>query len=417
MAILLGATIAGALQNSYDGHLASRIVQGLATGASESLLPLMLTEVTFLHQRGLVFGLYWTFQNILSQIINLVSTYLNEAAGWRWYYWLFVITVAAGLVFALLGAFETQFSRPAASLDGQVVVTDEFGVTTVLTDAEAQEYLARAEQDKRASGDGPMPASTEFGPRRTYAQKVTQWWTPHPEPLRVICLSWLHMAQSFTSPGILYAVLLSSIVLGCSVGMSLTYNAVLVQEYGWAAQNVGLINVGGIVGALLGSLYCSFLGQPFLFWLARRNNGVHLPEHHLLTLVFPAVVAVATLLLYGYTAGGGATWWGPYLAWTFFQYSFIAVLVVSTTFAAEVAPKHPGPALVVVVGSKNVISFGVTYGLTPMVARMGYQLAFGTLAAIMAAIFLLGIPVYFLNPRWRAWASDRDRKQGVTMTD
>lgn len=49
MVILLIATIAAALQNSYNGHLASRIVQGLATGASESLLPLMLTEVTFLH--------------------------------------------------------------------------------------------------------------------------------------------------------------------------------------------------------------------------------------------------------------------------------------------------------------------------------------------------------------------------------
>ena len=57
MVVLLAATIAAAVQNSYNGHLAARIAQGLATGASESLLPLMLTEITFLHERGRVFGL------------------------------------------------------------------------------------------------------------------------------------------------------------------------------------------------------------------------------------------------------------------------------------------------------------------------------------------------------------------------
>jgi MFS family permease len=57
--ILLATTIGSAAQNDYKSHLATRTLQGLATGASESLLPLMLTEVTYLHQRGKVFGLYW----------------------------------------------------------------------------------------------------------------------------------------------------------------------------------------------------------------------------------------------------------------------------------------------------------------------------------------------------------------------
>ena len=60
--------------------------------------------------------------------------------------------------------------------------------------------------------------------------------------------------------------------------------------------------------------------------------------------------------------------------------------------------------MVVVVGTKNIVSFGVTYGLTPMVERHGYEWAFGVLAGIFGAIFLLGIPVYILNPKWRAYA-------------
>ncbi|ENH69986.1 hypothetical protein FOC1_g10009493 [Fusarium oxysporum f. sp. cubense race 1] len=241
-----------ATQNSYYGHLVSRILQGIATGASESLLPLMLTEVTFLHERAFIFGLYWMVQNAISSSLNLASSYINADLGWRWYYWVFTITVGV-------------------------------------------------------------------------------------------------------------------------------------------AKDIGLINVGGVVGAVLGMLYCTFLANPFVLWMARRNRGIHQPEHHLITMAPPAVVGVGMLLLYGFTAGGGATWWGPYLGWTIFQYSFTAVIIISTTFASEAAPKHPGPALVTVVGTKNIISFGVTYGLTPMIEEHGYKWAFGVLAGLFGGIFLLGI--------------------------
>ena len=413
MVILFAASIAAALQNSYGGHLAARVVQGLATGSSESLLPLMLAEVTFLHERPAIFGLYWMVQNALSSTINLTSSYLNHDVGWRWYYWVFVITVGVGIAIAYFLAFETQFSRPVESLDGQVVTTDEFGVTRVVPDSELQEHLASMAKSGLTPA-GPAHATA----RKTYAQRIRPWSTPHPQPGRVMLLTWLYMVQSLTSPGIIYSVLTSSIALGCGVGMSLTYNTVLVQNYGWRDQDVGLVNVGGVVGALLGMLYCTFLGGPFVMWLARRNKGVHMPEHHLLTLAPPGVIGIGMLLLYGCTAdGSAASWWAPYLGWTFFQYTFTATLIISTTFASEAAPKHPGPALVVVVGTKNIVSFGATYGLTPMVEEHGYAWAFGVLAGILGAIFLLGIPVYFLNPKWRAYVSAREAKKKVTTTD
>lgn len=78
-------------------------------------------------------------------------------------------------------------------------------------------------------------------------------------------------------------------------------------------------------------------------------------------------------------------------------------------FAAEVWPKNPGPALVAVLGSKNIFAFGISYALTAMVEEHGYTWAFGILAACFAGVFLLGIPTYFLNPMWRRWNSERER--------
>jgi MFS family permease len=304
MVLLLVATIAAATQNSYNGHLTARIIQGLSTGASESLLPLMLTEITFLHQRGRVFGLYWMVQNALSSTINLASSYINKDLGWRWYYWVFVITVAIGLVVAFFTAFETQFTRPPTSLDGQIVFTDEFGTTRIIPDHEAQDYEAHVDREGLFLPNACLEDNVS---RKRYLDKIKPWSEVQEKPVRIILITYVQMLQSLGSPGIIYAILTSSVTLGCAIGMSLTYNQVLVENYGWQPKNVGLINIGGAIGALMGMLYCTFLSDKFVMFAARRNKGIHKPEHQLIALLPPAVVGVAMLLLYGFIARGGYT--------------------------------------------------------------------------------------------------------------
>lgn len=46
------------------------------------------------------------------------------------------------------------------------------------------------------------------------------------------------------------------------------------------------------------------------------------------------------------------------IGWTLEQFGFIVMLITTTHFAAEAYPQNPGPALVMVVGLKNVVSFG-----------------------------------------------------------
>lgn len=373
----------------------------------------MITEVTFLHERGQIFGLYWTTQTIIGACLNLASSYEVDALGWRWYYWIFSIAVAIGLVLAVFFGFETRFARPAVNLDGRIIVTDDFGVTRVISDDEAQAYL-----EQHA---GEVPSEHDDTPKKTYSQLLMPWSEPHPTPWKMIVTSWAYMAQSMASPAILFAVLSSSVCLGCTVCMSLTYDTIL-RAYGWQPQDIGLVNVASIVGSLLGSVYCTFLGEPFVLWMARRNNGIHKPEHRLVVLVPMGILGVAMLVLYGFSAEWGVdetgdNYWGALLGWGFFQTTWIAVLIVTTTFAAEASPKHPGPALVMVVGTKNLVSFGVAYGMTPMVEQGGYAWSFGVLAGVFGAIFVLGIPVYFLNPKWRRYITRREEERGVMTTD
>ncbi|KAJ5481160.1 hypothetical protein N7539_007054 [Penicillium diatomitis] len=401
--VLFVATIGCAVSQTWLQHLCLRCLQGLATGATESLLPLMLSEVTFVHQRGLVFGVYWATQNVVTSALNMASSYEAAALGWRWFYWVYVIAVGAGLILVILGCFETRYQRRAQMVNGQIVVTDQFGVTQVLVGDQAREYMAGLQIEDREIPD-------EVRPKKTYIQMLKPWEKPAKNPLRIVLNAWLHMFEAFISPGILYATLLSSVVLGCSVGMSLTYDTVLQQVYGWPAKSVGLINLGGIFGGFGGMLYAGVFGDWFIVRLAKRANGVHTPEHRLILLIFPGFLTVLSLLLYGFTANGGATWGGPYMGWLLLQIAFVSVLILSTSFAAEAWEKNPGPALVAVVGTKNIVAFGISYGLNPLVSMYSYPAAMSIFAGLSAGIFLLGIPVYFFNPAWRRWQRRREGK-------
>lgn len=57
--------------------------------------------------------------------------------------------------------------------------------------------------------------------------------------------------------------------------------------------------------------------------------------------------------------------------------------------------------MVVVIGGKNIVSFGAAQGIIPMVAKFSYLSSFMILLGIFIGISLLGVPVYYLNPKWR----------------
>jgi hypothetical protein len=81
--------------------------------------------------------------------------------------------------------------------------------------------------------------------------------------------------------------------------------------------------------------------------------------------------------------------------WTLQQFGFVVCLITTTHFAAEAYPSNPGPALVLVVGMKNIVSFGkkrthrysignieadyiigASFGIVPMVHTWNYLTAY-----------------------------------------
>ena len=55
----------------------------MADVALLQILPLVITDISFLDERGTLFGFYWGSQNCVNAIFTITVSYLAADMGWR----------------------------------------------------------------------------------------------------------------------------------------------------------------------------------------------------------------------------------------------------------------------------------------------------------------------------------------------
>lgn len=181
---------------------------------------MILTDITFVHQRGKLFGVYWTTQSIASSCLAIASSYEAEALGWRGYYWIFAGLVAVGLILNFFLIPETRFFRPPATIDGQRVVTDAYGEQVVVDEKDSLAHADFSEGYGSAS-DKPL----------TFMETLKPWNGVSPNGTKLALTSYIAMAKCLTSPGMLWSVAYSGIILGTVIGFSLSMSHTLISGF------------------------------------------------------------------------------------------------------------------------------------------------------------------------------------------
>ena len=81
--------------NSLQSHLAARIIHGLGSATVEGLLPLIMQDMVFIHQRNRSIAAIMACQGPIMTIFGIISPYIALHYSWRWIYW---ITSYAGIL-------------------------------------------------------------------------------------------------------------------------------------------------------------------------------------------------------------------------------------------------------------------------------------------------------------------------------
>ncbi|KAJ5753270.1 hypothetical protein N7520_010187 [Penicillium odoratum] len=381
-----------ALATSYSSLLAARVVNGVATATSETLLVQVVGDMLFLHERGLWTGVYFMGYFLGLFVGPIISGNIAQRYGWRSFFWLSLGLTCFNFITLLVCFPETRFHRSAASEHSEFT-TGTCPSPTVKEGAEdvESEQLEIVEQVTTA-GTG-RPSKSQF----------KLWKTPENEWKAFLLRDIFSPFRLFLFPIILWAALNVAGPANILLFWNLTESSVLsAPPYNFSTSSVGYANFAFVVGGLLGLATAG----PFSDWIAarstRRNNGIREAEMRL-----PALIPYFLFTVVGVVIGGvgyDRLWDWPVVLIVGYGFSGLCVTTVPTiaiAYAVDCYKPISGEIMVVATVIKNTCGFAMSYWVMPMATRRGFLEPTMVEFALTIGPMVLGIPIYFFGKHLR----------------
>lgn len=315
--MLVTAIWSARIENLGD-LMATNVLMGLSGAVNETLFQMTVPDLFFVHQRGTLNGLLLVFGTVGNYFGPVASGYCATTMGWRWPFWFSAIFL--GVTIILLAVFLEESKYVPAPTEGIVVPTHDEDAHVGRTDAEKS-----LKDEKQAmstpSGGARRDSATEIIgysttdniqqrivpidstiPLRSLRQRYALY-TPSPPS----SYSWpRHLYQPFLLiyhfPAVAFTSAIWAFCLSALSVVAVSQSDLLpLPPYNFSSAGVGLTNVPGAIGNILGTLW----GGPVVDWYivraSRRNGGVYEPEMRIHLFVLPAVVMVVGVFMYGLT--------------------------------------------------------------------------------------------------------------------
>ncbi|KAF2151533.1 major facilitator superfamily transporter [Myriangium duriaei CBS 260.36] len=380
LAILFASSIWCAEATSFHSLLAGRVIQGVGGAAADTLAPDVIGRTFFVHERGRVLALYTVCLTGGSLIGGVIGGYITASLGWQWTMWLSAILSGAILVLSIFFLPETLYDRIYESN------------TTTMTPGQGdsrKEYGSVAHEERVEHHHRPYTFTRSLGfmaPRSGLLRRFIQPWT------------------TVIFPGTIMVMLHYSGLVGLIVTISTLSPQLLAEPpYLWG-ENVGLINVAGLIGCALGGLYTYFTAD----WIIKRgakhaSNGLTEPERRL-PLMFPALfISTAGALVYGFSAQYPAPnrWAGLAAGYGMVAFGLMQVPSIGFNYIIESYGEWASDCFVIVVALRAVISFAWTFFIGSWTAKTGPSEPMGIFGLLMGLFSLTTIPVWLFGKRLR----------------
>jgi len=363
---------------------ASRVFQGFGMSALQSLVASTIEQIFFVHERGSR-SVVWSF-SIMSGITlgPLLYSYVVQNLSWQMGFWFVSIPLGIAVLLVFFLTPETTYKRA--------------GARGAERNSESAEKQSTSEKDS-SSFEEDAPVAGNFT-RRSYLSQLKIWNGTYSDE---------KITKIFLRP---FPFILSPVTwfLFCVYGMQTVWlsllpicsSTIFTLEYGFTASQIGLTNLGGIVGIVIAMITSGPLTDWGTVWLAKRNNGVYEPEFR--------IFFVSTMLFgtFGYAGWAVGTthhmpWIGAVACLAMANFS----MVVSGAAAVALLIDAHGPdalhCLSISNFFKNIVLYGFTFFANGMVERRGVKVSLLILAACQTACWLASIPMYIYGKRIRSF--------------
>ncbi|KAK4149405.1 major facilitator superfamily domain-containing protein [Chaetomidium leptoderma] len=379
---------------SFGSLIAARILQGAGGGAADTVAPALIGDLFFIHQRGRAMAVYTIFLSAGSLFGGLTGGYLGYNHGWVSIWW--VSTALSGFVFLLVALLvpETLYDRRAAVDDTNASSEDTKRPAT-------KEVESVQVQQQTASG---VHESLTF--LQSLQVNLGKHSAAHGGLLHHFIQPWKTLALPGTWVVMLhYSGLVGGIVTVSVIGPQI----VAMPPYLWG-QNVGLINVGGLVGCLVAYLYTYLLADRQLKTRAKKqHHGMAEAEDRLPTMFFPLAVATTGFFVFGFCAQypGPNRWVGLQVGYGMLAFGLTQVPSVGFNYLIDAYRHLAADCFTMVTILRAIIAFAWSFFVAAWVQDRGAAEPFGIFGMLMGIFALLTVPLRMFGKRMRIATSGK----------
>ncbi|KAL7943433.1 MFS general substrate transporter [Trichoderma barbatum] len=381
-------------EKSYGGFLAGRILMGFGAGAAETLAPITIADIFFLHERGRVMSAYTCFLSVGASGGLVISGLITYHHTWRTIYQVGSALVGFVLLALLFTVPETSYSR-----------IEDYSSPPVeaVNDRPAQSTTPEGQPSvKKMSYLDSLLVFKTAGTRENLFKMMIR-------PFGLIIL-----------PPVLWSALSLAVTIGFLVAVSSNSASAFHLTYGFASYQVGLCYIAGVIGSLLGLPAGGHLGDKIADILTKRNHGIREPEMRLPAVMISAITTPLALVLYGVGIQYKLHWICPTIGLGLLSFSITQANTICIVYVIDSYRPVAGEITLAVTGFKALFAFFLSFETNPWINLSGYQDAFGAMAGIAVGVLLMWIPLYFWGKkirhyswRWRVisfihWDNDRE---------
>ncbi|KAI9695316.1 MAG: hypothetical protein M1820_008723 [Bogoriella megaspora] len=286
-------SIACAVANNLAALIVFRLLVGIGASCPITLGAGTIADMVPYEKRGLAMA-SWIMGPLIGPACGpLIGSYLAEAKGWRWIFWLISIIAGAVWIAAILFVHESY---------AYVIL---------------QRKTDRLRKEKR-NPNLRSALDTNRSPKDHLRFSIVR-------PLKML----------FLSPIVFLMSLYMAVIYGYLYLMFTTFPRVFQGQYGFSDEVVGLTYLGTGVGSFFGLALCGAISDRLVKILTERNGGKPKPEYRLPAMFIGTVVVPAGLFLYAWSAEKKEHWILPIIGTGFLGAGMFCLFMPAISYLVD----------------------------------------------------------------------------------
>lgn len=299
----LGGTLWQGAAQSYGSFMGARIFIAMGMSIGDSLMPMVIGDIFFLHERGRYVGIYF-FALFNSMCLGpLIAGACEQHFGtWRIFYWIISGVSGVSCLAIIFLHPETKYARDSTLITSggsMILQKQKMGGLDELADVEQiesiPENLTEADDSAGGSSESLSAIDPHLGRGRPSRHQFRLIQAKDKKALSQVSRHVFTPFQLLSFPIVLFgAWMLAGHAWGLLLVNYVQSITLTAPPYEFSSSQVGLSNLALACGGSLGVLTAGPMSDWVAMYRTRRNGGVREPEMRLIAMIpFIAVSIIA----------------------------------------------------------------------------------------------------------------------------